>query len=343
MNLCKTKNKKYVIYQDVVYDVEEYMPTHPGGPDLLEDEIGTNIEEKFEEAEHTKSARNIFKNLPVVGKMSGDESTSAGGKSDEKSEEEETQVTTGGATHQDGGKLNSKFDFDYNKGLWWQVMNTEWTYEEYYDYINDPKVLVNPIRNVRLFDSDFVELFTITPWYLIPLVYIPVIYYYYTLVQDVGLSFLAYFALGLAHWTLAEYTIHRFLFHMEDFSYFPRWSKFYGLHFLFHGIHHAFPQDHYRLVFPPILGIPVLYVNLVLPAKYVLGEEHYAACVMGSMTMYIIYDMVHYWVHHANPADGTYLKNIKLYHLQHHYKNGTMGFGVSVKLWDLVFNTAGDA
>lgn len=80
----------------------------------------------------------------------------------------------------DGGSLNSKIDFDYNKGLWWQIWNTDWTYEEYYDYINDPKVLVNPIRDLRLFDNDFCEMLTITPWWLIPLAYFPLGVYWYS-------------------------------------------------------------------------------------------------------------------------------------------------------------------
>jgi cytochrome b involved in lipid metabolism len=43
------------------------MTTHPGGEDLILNEIGKNIDVPFEEAEHTKSARNIFKDLPLVG------------------------------------------------------------------------------------------------------------------------------------------------------------------------------------------------------------------------------------------------------------------------------------
>jgi cytochrome b involved in lipid metabolism len=46
---------------------------HPGGSEILKDELGKNIDKPFEEAEHTKSARNIFKDLPVVGHMKGSE------------------------------------------------------------------------------------------------------------------------------------------------------------------------------------------------------------------------------------------------------------------------------
>jgi 4-hydroxysphinganine ceramide fatty acyl 2-hydroxylase len=236
-DLCKQENKKYVIYKDVVYDVEEYMPTHPGGQNLLEDEVGTDIEEKFEEAEHTKSARRIFKDLPVVGKMArGDEATTDEGRSDD-----DAKVTSGGATHTDGGSLKSKFDFDYNKGLWWQVMNTEWTYEEYYDFINDPKALVNPIRNVRLFENQLMELITLTPWWLIPAFWTPISLLFLWKSQCSMAENALLFIVGLGVWSLKEYLIHRFVFHSEDFAYFPRFSKFYGLHFLMHGIHHAFP------------------------------------------------------------------------------------------------------
>jgi cytochrome b involved in lipid metabolism len=45
------------------------MPQHPGGPDYLIKNLGKNIDEDFEEAEHTKSAKRLFKDLPLVGKM----------------------------------------------------------------------------------------------------------------------------------------------------------------------------------------------------------------------------------------------------------------------------------
>ena len=78
----------------------------------------------------------------------------------------------------DGASLESKFNFDYTRGLWWQIWETEWTFEEYYKYINEPKHLVNPVRNLRLFDSDICELLTMAPWFLIPIVYIPLIAWY---------------------------------------------------------------------------------------------------------------------------------------------------------------------
>lgn len=65
----KEKNK-LVIFKGVVYDVKEYMPDHPGGGELIEEHLGKNIEEPFEEAEHTKHAAKLLKALPQVGVIS---------------------------------------------------------------------------------------------------------------------------------------------------------------------------------------------------------------------------------------------------------------------------------
>ena len=42
-------------------------------------------------------------------------------------------------------------------------------------------------------------------------------------------------------------------------------------------------------------------------------------------------------LHHTRlPA---YMREMKKYHLAHHYKNFELGFGVTSKIWDYVFNT----
>lgn len=144
--------------------------------------------------------------------------------------------------------------------------------------------------------------------------------------------------IGILLWTLFEYAIHKLMFHSEDQRYFPKHAKFYAIHFLVHGIHHAFPQDRYRLVFPPILGYPIMNLVIVPPIFATFPQEWaYPVCV-GALIGYIGYDMIHYFLHHANPKTG-YWKNLKVYHMQHHYKNGTLGFGVSSKFWDVVFRT----
>ena len=54
-------NHQVVVFNGIVYDVKDYAPNHPGGIEYLSDRFGKVIDEDFEEAEHTKSARNVFK------------------------------------------------------------------------------------------------------------------------------------------------------------------------------------------------------------------------------------------------------------------------------------------
>lgn len=102
-----------MIYQGLVYDVADYMSTHPGGEDLIENELGKNIDVPFEEAEHTKSAKNIFKDLEVIGRVK--QSISEKETASNSSGLHEGTDTAGVG----GFKLESKFNFDYNKGLFW--------------------------------------------------------------------------------------------------------------------------------------------------------------------------------------------------------------------------------
>ena len=44
------------------------------------------------------------------------------------------------------------------------------------------------------------------------------------------------------------------------------------------------------------------------------------------------------YLHHGTPFTE-YIKKSKSYHMDHHYKNHNLGFGVSSKLWDFVFGT----
>src|ERR671938_136534 len=59
-------------------------------------------------------------------------------------------------------------------------------------------------------------------------------------------------AAGYVLWTLAEYWIHRVVFHFE-----PEGGWGAKLHFLIHGVHHEHPNDPLRLVMPPLASIPL--------------------------------------------------------------------------------------
>ncbi len=151
----------------------------------------------------------------------------------------------------------------------------------------------------------------------------------------IPLGFLA----GLFIWTLAEYTLHRFLFHYK-----PRTPRQERIFFMFHGIHHAQPQVKTRLVMPLPVSLPglvVFYGSFYLILAVLLQAPQWVAPLMsGFIIGYLAYDLTHYATHHF-PMRAGYAKYIKRYHMQHHYKDADTRFGVSSPIWDWVFGTRG--
>ena len=148
---------------------------------------------------------------------------------------------------------------------------------------------------------------------------------------------LIYFVIGVPLWGFIEYLIHRWIFHGELWIL-PDNSFAFSLHFLIHGIHHAFPMDRYRLVFPPLPGIALWMTVAYFPFTLIF-DKSLNAIFAGTMFGYMLFEQVHYWIHHSTSKWG-YLKSMKIYHMQHHYKNGKLAFGVTNKFWDYVFCTA---
>ena len=148
------------------------------------------------------------------------------------------------------------------------MLNLNLNWDEYITFINEPKHLVNPIRDVIVFDNPFLELFTKSPWWLIPIVWaLPYIYHMMNSNCDMTTTIVLHI-IGLLVWTLVEYIGHRFLFHSEDY-WLPNHPIVLAHHFLIHGIHHAFPMDRYRLVLPPILGYSAYYLLVFIPFKMI--------------------------------------------------------------------------
>jgi len=61
----------------------------------------------------------------------------------------------------------------------------------------------------------------------------------------------------------------------------------------------------------------------------------------GYLTGYVIYDSTHYFLHFLDTSahPGTYFHELQKYHNQHHYGGEHAGFGVSSRLWDIVFRS----
>ena len=124
------------------------------------------------------------------------------------------------------------------------------------DYLNWVHSPVD--RPLRLFESGFVEFFSTTPWYVVPIIWIPIMLcvcfvalqdlttkngiesinpYYLDSKLKVFSSFSLLFLFGILVWSLVEYLLHRFLFHL--INHVPADSPFWiTIHFFLHGQHH---------------------------------------------------------------------------------------------------------
>jgi sterol desaturase/sphingolipid hydroxylase (fatty acid hydroxylase superfamily) len=196
---------------------------------------------------------------------------------------------------------------------------------------------------IRLFQSDFLEFFTHISPIVVLIIWGPLaLFFLFTAIRNSlaggsWLTVLLGFPLGLFLWTITEYLGHRFLFHHKPSS--PRQERIF---FLFHGVHHAQPQCKTRLVMPPAVSVPlaiIFYGLFYLAWKVIIGEPQWIApCFAGFLTGYLAYDMIHYATHHF-PMRWGFLKFLKRYHMQHHYKTPDARYGVSSPLWDKVFGT----
>jgi len=141
------------------------------------------------------------------------------------------------------------------------------------------------------------------------------------------------FAAGYALWTLFEYWLHRLVFHFE-----PDEGLGARFHWIIHGVHHDHPNDPMRLVMPPAVSVPL--AAGVFGLIYLLAGHDYAPGIgAGFFAGYLVYDMMHYYLHHFRPR-GRLGRMLRERHMRHHFQDDTKGFGISAPYWDEVFRTS---
>ena len=145
---------------------------------------------------------------------------------------------------------------------------------------------------------------------------------------DVLVAFVA----GWFCWTLTEYWVHRTVFHFE-----PDAGIGARLHWMIHGVHHDHPNDPRRLVMPPVLSVPLglAFFGLFV---LVLGLDGWAVCA-GFYSGYLVYDMLHFALHHRRPR-SRFGRMLHQLHMRHHFEDEHRGFGVSAPWWDVAFGTS---
>jgi sterol desaturase/sphingolipid hydroxylase (fatty acid hydroxylase superfamily) len=175
-------------------------------------------------------------------------------------------------------------------------------------------------------------------WWAAPLIFIPIALALF--ITGLSLTHLTVSKalitcfLGLFLWTFFEYLMHRFLFH--GLSKIPRFNH---VHYIVHGMHHVYPTDPRRVIFPPFMGLIIggliaLMVYFILPSSWFFGT------MAGFIVGYCWYECMHYASHHVR-WKGFWLKRLKRHHLLHHHNEAfkDKNYGVTTVLWDRVFNT----
>lgn len=330
-----------------VYDITSFVDDHPGGGDLVLEYGGKDVKEILRDPvshEHSEAAYEILEES-LVGFLATDSAAkgiSADGSKVNGSAEGHVFATTGMSREED---LSVETDYtrdyqtfkflDLNKPLLMQLWNSGFSKDFYLEQIHRPRHYRGG-ESAPLF-GNFLEPLSKTAWYVVPIIWLPPVAYG-TFVGYSGLGNItaAYWVFGFFLWTLIEYVMHRFLFHVD--RYLPDNRVGITLHFLLHGIHHYLPMDKYRLVMPPTLFV-VLAAPFWKLAHAVFAYNWYAALTVycGGVFGYICYDLTHYFLHHRNLP--SYYKALKKYHLQHHFADFDNGFGVTSRFWDVVFGT----
>jgi len=225
---------------------------------------------------------------------------------------------------------DAPFEVDLSKPLVFQVGHLGDRYDEWVHQAIVTK------KGPRLFEWDWMEALTNTCWWVIPLIWLPVVVFAEREAIRNGVkpaNIPLYMLGGLVIWTFLEYNLHRFLFHAKTSTY---WMN--TLHYLLHGCHHKHPQDPYRLVFPPALNL-VFTACILLPFTPFLEYRHVMALYGGGLLGYVCYDCTHFWVHFGVSTKVPIFYSLRRYHLGHHFKSQNLGFGITSPSWDWVYGT----
>lgn len=136
---------------------------------------------------------------------------------------------------------------------------------------------------------------------------------------------------GFVLFTLVEYLVHRYTFHMEANT--PKKER---LQYVLHGAHHDYPKDKTRLAMPPIVSVILASIFFGV-YRLILGDAG-IPFTAGFVSGYATYLCVHYSVH-AFPPPNNFLRHLWIHHALHHYQQPNAAYGVSSPLWDRIFRT----
>ncbi|MDP4679812.1 MAG: sterol desaturase family protein [Cyclobacteriaceae bacterium] len=200
----------------------------------------------------------------------------------------------------------------------------------------DHKSIKPEMKGTRvLSESSFVERITRThisiPLILFSIFSFVLLYYGITEKGLDGFLIAPLFLLGFLLFTLAEYMMHRYLFHMNETSEIKR-----KLVYIMHGVHHHYPKDKDRLAMPIPASVTLAFLFLLL-FRFLMGDLAFGF-LPGFFMGYATYLWIHFMVHAFQPPKS-HFKILWVHHGIHHHKQPERAFGVSSPLWDMIFRT----
>ena len=171
----------------------------------------------------------------------------------------------------------------------------------------------------------YLEAFTHTPWYITFGFWMSI--FTYRMIDNYSIFDVKLFGLGVVGWTLAEYILHRFVFHNAFCN-----EHIPEITFLLHYNHHKVPHGLSRLSTPFLLTGPFYFI--MVPLVFLLG--------------FICYDILHYSTHalleRKNETlftDNAFLKPLRFIQRHHmiHHVLPEQKYGFTTPIWDYIFGT----
>lgn len=231
-----TAKSCYVIMGANVYDVTDFLDSHPGGEDLVLDWAGKDITAILKDEDshtHSETAYEVLDDS-LVGflvtdklKLNGSVQKAIGDPQINGEVNEYVHPRTGMSCAEDLSR-DTDLDTDYkthkfldlNKPLLMQVWFGGFSKAFYLDQVHRPRHYRGG-ASAPLF-GNFLEPLSLTPWWVVPMVWLPCVAYGTYLAYDGfdnPLTEVAYWLFGLFLWSLVEYILHRFLFHLDEYVY----------------------------------------------------------------------------------------------------------------------------
>lgn len=263
-----------------VYDVTNFLQDHPGGDDYILNYAGKDVGAIMEdpvEHEHSDSAYDMLEEF-VIGRLgTGESIVSEDWEADDDFHPEETDTSKDFEKNQfldlRRPLLKQVWEANWSKSYYLMQVHQPRHLTDSAPMFGAPYLEVcRTAERLPAVKITHLQVFTKTAWYVIPTIWLPIAAYLYLrssaqftlgnnalpafyldptaplrLLVKNGLPLSTFaktgacFLFGNLVWTFLEYTLHRFLFHLD--YYLPDHYAALTLHFLLHGIHHYLPMD----------------------------------------------------------------------------------------------------